>query len=296
MYLRRFHRGIAVFDDGCSRARWIPRSHNCPGFPGGVSGIELLEKLKSQAAGYGVSVRHGEVRALQPDGTGFAVHADDGSLVASNVILATGIRDVLPSVPWAAEAIVAGAFRLCAICDGYEVSDGRLACYGPIGRAIRHASFLRTFSRRVFVAPASGEPIGEADRETAANAGIGVLAGPCRLEFDGRNCRVLDAQREEHRFDAVYPVLGSHGQSGLATGVGAQTDEAGNLVVDANQMTSVRGLYAVGDVVSEINQIAVGFGHAAIAATAIHNSLPDNLRQGSRQRIAAGACANRRPA
>jgi thioredoxin reductase (NADPH) len=278
MYLRRFHRNIAVVDDGCSRARWIPRSHNCPGFPGGVSGVELLQKLKSQAAGYGVSVAGGHVDALQLDGARFVVHADNGSLVASNVILATGIRDVLPPVSWAEEAVGVGALRLCAICDGYEAGDGRLACYGPIARAIRHAAFLRTFSRQVFVAPESAEPAKGADLEAAAKAGVRLLSGPCRLEFDGHYCHAVDAQDNEHRFDALYPVLGNHARSQLAIELGARKDDAGNLVVDSNQMTSVRGLYAVGDVVNAINQIAVGFGHAAIAATAIHNSLPDNLR------------------
>lgn len=278
MYLRRFHRDIAVVDDGCSRARWIPRSHNCPGFPGGISGIELLEKLKSQAAGYGVSIRGGHAGSLRLDGTRFVVDAEGASFAASNVILATGIRDVLPPVSWAQEAIGIGALRLCAICDAYEASDGLMACYGPVGRAIRHASFLRTFSSRVFVAPASAEPAKRTDLEAVAKAGIGLLSGPCRIEFDGRHCHVIDAHDNEHRFDALYPVLGSHARSELATGVGVRKDDAGNLIVDSRQMTSVRGLYAVGDVVSAINQIAVGFGHAAIAATAIHNSLPDNLR------------------
>jgi thioredoxin reductase (NADPH) len=48
--------------------------------------------------------------------------------------------------------------------------------------------------------------------------------------------------------------------------------------VDAHQETEVNGLYAVGDVVSCLDQIAVGTGHAAIAATAVHNSLPRNPR------------------
>ena len=52
-YLRRLHRHVVVFDDGRSRARWIPESHNCPGFPMGVSGTELLRRLRDQASTYG---------------------------------------------------------------------------------------------------------------------------------------------------------------------------------------------------------------------------------------------------
>ncbi|MDH5835308.1 NAD(P)-binding protein, partial [Luteimonas kalidii] len=44
-YLQRFHRSCVVLDAGESRARWIPESNNCPGFPGGVSGEDLLSRL-----------------------------------------------------------------------------------------------------------------------------------------------------------------------------------------------------------------------------------------------------------
>jgi thioredoxin reductase (NADPH) len=55
-------------------------------------------------------------------------------------------------------------------------------------------------------------------------------------------------------------------------------DEGGELRVDAHMRTSVEGLYATGDVVSGLNQISVAVGHAALAATAVHRSLPPNPR------------------
>jgi thioredoxin reductase (NADPH) len=64
----------------------------------------------------------------------------------------------------------------------------------------------------------------------------------------------------------------------LAAALGAQTGECGKLVVDDHQCTTVPGLYAVGDVVLGLNQIAVAAGQAAVAATRIHNSLPPALR------------------
>ena len=79
--------------------------------------------------------------------------------------------------------------------------------------------------------------------------------------------------------DTVYPVLGGDAQSTLATALGARVDDNGELLVDDKQQTSVDGLYAIGDVVSALNQISVAVGHAAIAATAIHNRLPHNFRE-----------------
>ena len=89
---------------------------------------------------------------------------------------------------------------------------------------------------------------------------------------------VEDAHGQRHVLDVLYPALGCTANSTLASGVGAACDDIGLLRVDARQRTSVEGLYAAGDVVSDLHQISVATAHAAIAATAIHNVLPPNLR------------------
>jgi thioredoxin reductase (NADPH) len=76
-------------------------------------------------------------------------------------------------------------------------------------------------------------------------------------------------------FDTIYPAMGCTILSKLAADLGAECDQVGNLVVDTRQRTVIPGLYAAGDVVNEINQIAVAFGHAAVAATDMHNYLSD---------------------
>lgn len=75
------------------------------------------------------------------------------------------------------------------------------------------------------------------------------------------------------RFDVLYPALGLRHASQLATALGAQVHANGQLVVDDHLQSTVPGLYAAGDVAAGLNQIAVAWGHAAIAATAIHNGL-----------------------
>ncbi len=74
-------------------------------------------------------------------------------------------------------------------------------------------------------------------------------------------------------FDVVYSALGAVNRSELAVALGAAVDESKAVIVDSHQRTNVPGLYAVGDVVAALNQISVAMGHAAIAATAIHNQL-----------------------
>ncbi|MCK1712415.1 MULTISPECIES: FAD-dependent oxidoreductase [unclassified Bradyrhizobium] len=82
----------------------------------------------------------------------------------------------------------------------------------------------------------------------------------------------------ETSFDLLYPALGCEVRSGLGVTLGAATGAAGCLEVDQHQCTSVSGIFAAGDVVSALHQIAVGTGHAAIAATRIHKILPTHPR------------------
>jgi len=77
------------------------------------------------------------------------------------------------------------------------------------------------------------------------------------------------------RVDVLYPALGCNVRSDLLAAVGGEVNADGYIVTDAHQQTSLPGVYAAGDVVNELHQIAVGTAHAAIAATAIHNRLND---------------------
>ena len=299
-YLARYHRTIAVVDAGKSRARWIPTSHNCPGFPFGVGGEEILARYRRQAGQFGVNVIDGCIARLEMAGEGdgdgdgdgevegdgeegaarvFTATAADGRRWrARNVILATGVVDNMPAMDGLEAGIAGHAVRLCAICDAYEASDASIAVLAPVDEAIRHALFLRTFSTQVTaIASEEGTPSQECAR-LADEAGIVVLPPPLAMRCAERGCEV-DCADATHRFDTLYPVLGSRAQSALATTLGARGDDNHELTIDANAQTTVDGLYAIGDVVSMLNQISVAVGLAALAATHVHNRLPRNLRE-----------------
>ena len=279
LYLNRFHRNVTVLDAGKSRAHWIPRTHNCPGFPDGVSGDELLERLRTQAMDYGTTVIRATASRLERVDGGFRVTDTGGKqYLGRTVVLATGIEDELPSQPWVEDAIDCGAMRLCLICDGFEVSDDDLAVYGPLRSTFEHAKFMRTYSATVTLVQSDDEEVDAQLRESAADWGIALMKKPSDLLFDGTRCGFVDVNGERRDFDTIYPVLGSRSQATLGIGLSASVDKEDELVVNADQMTSIDGLFAIGDVVSALNQISVAIGHAAVAATTIHNALPRNLR------------------
>ena len=274
-YLARYRRSVRVFDTGCTRAAWIPKSRNCPGFPHGVGGEELLQRMREQAKKFGVETIPEEVTALNRDDEGFRIRHGENELRARHVILATGCEDVTPALDGIEQAIECGAVRMCPICDAFEAIDTTIAVHGPADKAASHARFLRTYSSKVALVPSDAE-MDEGTRTDLARDGIELTPVPASLVFDGKRC-VFELEGAPRAFDVVYPMLGLISRSSLAVGAGASCDEDGALLVNARQMTSVDGLYAIGDVVSALNQISVATGHAAIAATDVHNRLGANF-------------------
>lgn len=280
-YLARYRRDIVVVDSGKSRARWIPTSHNCPGFPMGVEGDQLLKRYRDQAANYGVYVIEGCIARLEKssDGTYLATAADGRQWRARFVILASGVVDAMPAMPGLTEAIDCQAVRICAICDAFEASDGRLAVLAPVDEGIRHALFLRSYSEHVCVVP-TDDAAPDPDLKAEADAARITLAAPAAgLALKDGKTEVSFSDGTSALFDTLYPVLGSDAQSSLALALGAHHDDNKELDVGADLETSVGGLYAIGDVVSALNQISVAVGHAAIAATAVHHRLARNFRE-----------------
>ena len=278
VYLARYLRRVALFDAGASRAALIPESHNYPGFPDGVSGQQLLASLVLQAAHYGVSPVASKVTALHRTEHGFSVLHDAGECETSFVLLASGIVDKHPEMDGLAAAIADGLMRYCPVCDAYEATDKKIGVFGAGSDAASKARFMRNYSADVtWLRPGVPHPSAD-DLQIMTEAGIAVVESVDRLERKASRIEATSAAGATHQFDVVYPALGCDVRSQLASELGADLTEVGCLRVDEHQRTSVEGLYAAGDVVSDLHQIAVATGHAAIAATHIHKSLPAGLR------------------
>jgi thioredoxin reductase (NADPH) len=277
IYLQRFRRKVRLFDAGGSRASLIPLSHNYPGFPEGVNGIELLQRLREQALRYGAEIEHGIVERLerQADG-GLAAHLAGRTIVARTMLLATGTLDIEPDLPNLPDAIRQGYLRHCPICDGYEVIDQNVAVIGNDTHGVEEALFLRTYTDRITLLTLGSETkLSDEHRRQLKEAGVAIVEQRA-IEIDMRDKRIHAlhmADRSVLQFDTMYSALGCRVRSDLARQIGAECDDKNDLIVSKAMQTSVENLYAAGDVVRGLNQICVAAGHAAIAATAIHHRL-----------------------
>jgi thioredoxin reductase (NADPH) len=271
IYLARFRRRCVVLEDGHSRAQWIPRSHNIPGFTAGIGGHALLATLRQQALQFGAEIRRLGVRSLSFQDDVFVLGTDRETLRSRYVILATGVIDHLPDIDGASEAVRRSLFRICPICDAFEAIDKRIAVIGDGALGEREAAFLRTYSAHVTLLH-----LGAPQAPDSNASGVDDIE---RLPIELSNLRIredrvtLASSTGERSFDVVYLALGCSPQHDLARSLDAGCDEHGALQVNAHQETTVPRLYAAGDIVRGLNQVVVAAAESAIAATDIHNKL-----------------------
>ena len=278
IYLARFHLDIMVVDAGKSRASWIPCTRNVSGFPDGIKGTDLLERMRDQAQRYGARIVTEQVTKLERDekeGT-FTATWGSGEARARTVLLATGVTNRRPPMDEELheEALSRGLVRYCPICDGYEVTDKRVGVIGSDSHGVAEAVFIRSFTPDVtLIAPDKALRLGPEDQKKLKEARIECVDGPAQAVAISDQCIVVDTAEGHYAFDSIYPALGSDTHTQLADMVGAGLSSDDCIKVDSHQRTSVPGVYAAGDVVIGLDQISHAMGEGGVAATTIRNDL-----------------------
>lgn len=176
IYLARFKRRFLLLHDGRSRASWIPLSRNHPGFPDGVGGDELLDRMRRQAERFGARIEEGRVLALHTRKGGFELELQDRRLRCANLLLATGVADRAPEVADIDDAVRRSLVRICPICDGFEVEGETVAVVGDSALGAREALFLKTYTDRltlIHIGPP--EALERRERRALEEAGIALV-------------------------------------------------------------------------------------------------------------------------
>ena len=275
IYLTRYHLKLKVVDAGKSRAGLIPCTHNHAGYPDGISGKELIARMKEQAQKYGAAIVTGRVTRIDRIEGGFRADWGQGSVKARTVLLATGVTNRRPDMDQDLhdEALQRGLIRYCPVCDGYEVTDKTVGVIGSGSHGVAEAIFLRGFTEDItLIAPDKAHALSKDDRERLAEFDIRTVDGPCQAVAAHDDCIVVDTADGHYTFDSVYPALGSDKHTELAGQLGAALKD-GNIMVDDHQRCSVPGVYAAGDIVLGLDQISHAMGEGGVAATTIRNDL-----------------------
>lgn len=250
LYLTRLRRIVCVIDSGESRTRLIPRIRNLPGWPDGIPGSDLLERLRLQLQRYEVEFANGVATGLEQSDAGFEVQA--GTVMrARSVILATGIVDVQPEIRDHDEAVRQGLLRYCPVCDAYEVRDKRVGLLVTARQARNKAAYLRRFASSLDV-----RVVDPSSTITLVRKGNGV-----------------GLVENDSYWDTAYAMLGARPRSELARKAGFRVATSGYVLTDRQQRSGIAGAYAIGDVVQGLDQVSVAMGQAALAATHISNTL-----------------------
>ena len=277
IYLSRYHLDIMVVDGGKSRAATIPCTHNHAGYPEGIAGAELVERMREQARRYGARIETGQVTRLDREEDGsFSAEWGSGPVRARSVLLATGVTNRRPPMDPELhdDALARGLIRYCPICDGYEVTDKKVGVIGSGKGGVNEAIFLRGYTADVMlIAPHKALEVSQADRERLDQAGIVTVDGPAEAVAISHECITVDTAEGHFTFDSVYPALGSNVHNQLAEQLGAILSDDCCIVVDSHMRSSVPGLYAAGDVVLGLDQISNAMGQGGVASTTIRNDL-----------------------
>ncbi|HJU23635.1 MAG TPA: NAD(P)/FAD-dependent oxidoreductase [Casimicrobiaceae bacterium] len=277
VYLARFRRRVLVVDARASRASLIPCSHNCPGFPDGISGEQLLGRLRDQARRYGATLVEDRVETARRESDGrFVAQGGTRSFESRTLVLATGIVDIEPELPNLRDAIHQGLIRHCPICDGYEVIGQRVAVIGHGAKGVHEACFIRHFAGALTLFTMGAARIGDDDRAKLRTRNIELVENAV-IDVHRQGSAIVGLTTDDgriHLFETLYSSLGATAHASLARDLGVRCADDGTIKTDRHQRTSIHGVYACGDIVCDtLHQIAVAAAHAAVAATAIHNAL-----------------------
>ncbi|HEX9221564.1 MAG TPA: NAD(P)/FAD-dependent oxidoreductase [Gemmatimonadaceae bacterium] len=282
LWLARYLHKVVVVDSGDPR-NWETRGIN--GYLGhqGIRSPELRAIGHAECAEYGVEFVGGIVdEAINETGELFAICLRDGSTIeAPRILLAIGLKDVWPNIP-GLDQCYGETVHVCPDCDGYETRDKKTVVVGTGRKAVGMALALTTWTRQIMICTNGEPPDMEQevlDQLKALN--IPVLDGPIRCvvskdrEISGvelEDGMSLDCER-------LYFAIGQYPSDDLGAQLGCKRDQLGRLVVDEHNHTSVKNVYAAGDIAHAPQLAIVAASSGAVAAMAIHASLIPETRK-----------------
>lgn len=283
LMLGRSRRRVLVVDDSRPRNAVAAHMHGVLGRDH-TAPLDLLAAGRAELTRYDVVVESAAVASASAledgDEPGFELVLDSGERhTARRVLAATGLVDELPGIPGIAAQWGRGVV-LCPYCDGWEVRDRRVAVIAAAQSNTHQAQLMRQLTHEV-VFYANGTSLPDRARTELEARGIAIeereVTGIVEAD-DGTIRGIRLADGSEQQVDVVFIAPRPVPNNLLLGDLRARTMRQSGVdwvLVDDDGRTSVRGLYAAGNVVSARSSVPWAIASGALAGTAINADLVD---------------------
>lgn len=256
---------------------------NYPGFPDGIEGLKLADDLQKQAERFGAVIELGEVTAIKDEGKYKRLETTSGDMLARAVLVATGSDYKKIGVPGEQEYYARGV-HYCATCDGAFYRDKRLVVVGGGNSAVQEAIFLTRFATHIDLLVRStikASDVLQHELDKFVKDGkVTVHLGTTTDEIVGKDNSVTkvigthEGKKVEFPTDGVFVFVGLMPNSQFLENSPVELDEIGFVKTDDGLQTTMKGVFAAGDIRSGATmQIASAAGEGATAALKIREHL-----------------------
>lgn len=250
---------------------------NYPGFPEGVLGPELMEKMKAQAVRFGTEIKSEHVTSVDFKNQPFKVTTDSGEYFGKTIIISTGASAKRIGLE-SEKKLYGKGVSACATCDGYFFKDKKVIVIGGGDSAMEESTFLTKFAREVIIVHRRDAFRASKIMQERAlkNPKISVIWNSVVEEILGvsenkvlgvRLKNVVSGQVSEVRCDGVFAAIGHEPNTKLFAGQ-LELDQKGYIVTkNGTAATSVPGVFAGGDVADHrYRQAVTAAGMGCMAA------------------------------
>ncbi|HEX7419985.1 MAG TPA: NAD(P)/FAD-dependent oxidoreductase [Thermoanaerobaculia bacterium] len=280
IFLARYRRRVLIIDNGKPRNY---ASRGIHGFLGqhDIKPADLIARGRAEAKTVGVEFSDTTAENIERLGDIWDVTTASGKMHARRIVLAYGVRDLLPDVPNIA-TYYGGSVHHCPDCDGFEVSDKRVAVIGWGKSVVGLALKLLQWTDELTILT-DGNERGWTKEHTSKLLAFGIgVKDEKIIGLEGKapyaTAAVL-ATGERVALDAIFFTIGTERTCDLAEKLGCKlVEDTPCLAVDDYKKTSVDGVYAIGDLAPGSQLAITAAADGAVAAIAINKSLLEPAR------------------